>query len=453
MDDYCRKQVAIDGKICIVEMVELPPAQQFFSFVWECWVQHLDGVAMVYSIGSRSSFMSVRACYHKITKVLIDKGRDIDDFPLFLIGNKSEIGITREVSTAEGIALAQEFCCDFIETSAKNAQHVEEPFFGIMRALQSLQVPQTVEIGNTPKRESKATYQGLFQYIRQLFRRRTPQTSVQSSGVEHSPGLNRKLVKASRNRDVPVVKKKLNYGVNMDEQSAFYAAAATGHSKIVKMLLAKGADISAKGPGCMPPLQRAALEGHANVVRILLENGAPVDKGARLHGTALSCACSRANIDVVRVLLDHGADVNAKGGLHGNALQAAATLGKVDLARLLLDAGANVDATGDGGYTALQVAAFPGRFDMIQLLLSRGAHPDLRLASPSPLSTSNSTQDDAGFLDVVSSHFDYGASEAVRASAQVIVDLVHQDMFGPVQKTEEKDFSQTNSQKTIRLDL
>lgn len=439
-DKYSRKQVAIDGKICMVEMEKLPSTLHFYSAFWESWVQNLDGIAMVYSIGSRSSFMRVRAYYHNIIKVIVDKGQDVDDFPLFLIGNKSEVGITREVSTAEGIALAQELCCEFIETSAKNAQRVEEPFFGIVRALRSLQVPQAVEIGNTPKRESNATYQGLFQYIRQLFRHRTLQTSVQSTAIEHSPGLNRKLVKASRNSDVPVVKKKLDYGTNMDEQSAFYAAAVTGHSKIVKMLLAKGADISAKGPGNMRPLQIAALEGHANVVRILLENGAPVDEKTRLHGTALICASSRANIGVVRVLLDHGADVNAKGGLHGNALQAAAALGKVYLARLLLDSGANVDATGDGGYTALQVAAFPGRVDMIELLLSRGALPDLQLASPSPLFT---PQDDADVL----SHFDYGASEVVRASAQVIVDLVHQAMFGPVIKTEEQEFFQIYSQE------
>lgn len=97
-------------------------------------------MAMIYSIGSRSSFLRVRAFSHKIVKVRNENGRDVDDFPMFLIENKIEDTIRREVSTAEGVALAQEFCYVFIDTSAKNALHVEEPFIDIVRALQSQQV-------------------------------------------------------------------------------------------------------------------------------------------------------------------------------------------------------------------------------------------------------------------------------------------------------------------------
>lgn len=420
----------------MLEILEFSSDMHKFAALWELWVRMTHGIAMVYSIDSRSSFMNVRAFYHRIVKIIIERGGDVDDYPLFLIGNKSEDKITRVVSTAEGAALAQEFCCEFIETSAKNALHVEEPFCDIVRVLRSREAPQIVEIGSAPNRGSIATYRGLFRFIRQTFRRRLChrqkfQTSVQSRGTES--------VKASRKNDEQAMKKRVDCRVNSEEQSVFYAAAATDRSKTVKMLLAKGADVSAKGPGGMRPLQVAALEDHVNVVRLLLENGAPIDERTRMHGTALMCAISRANIGVVRVLLDHGADVNAKGGLYGNALQAAATLGKVDLARLLLDSGANVDATGDGGFTALQVAAFPGRFDMIELLLSRGAPPDLQLVTPSSIICPFHAQDgdDAHFPDVMS-HFDYGASEVVRASAQVIVDLIHHHMSRPAKEIEEE---------------
>lgn len=427
-DDYLTKQLAVDGRICVLEMLELESDMHTFSALWELWVRSMHGIVMVYSIDSRSSFMKVRAFYHRIIKIIIERGGDVDDYPLFLIGNKSEDKVARVVSTAEGAALAQEFCCEFIETSAKNALHVEEPFCDIVRVLRSREAPQIVG--------SKATYRGLFRFIRQAFRRRSfhrqkLQTSVQSPGTES--------VKASRKNDQQPMKKRVECRVNSEEQSAFYAAAATDRSNTVKMLLAKGADVSAKGPGGMRPLQVAALEGHVNVVRLLLANGAPIDERTRMHGTALICAISRANIGVVRVLLDHGADVNAKGGLYGNALQAAATLGKVDLARLLLDSGANVDATGDGGFTALQVAAFPGRFDMIELLLSRGAPPELQLATPSSIICPFHAQDgdDPRCSDVMS-HFDYGDSEVVRASAQVIVDLIHHHMSRPAKEIEQE---------------
>lgn len=424
----------------MLEMLELSPDLCTYSALWDCWVQALDGIAIVYSVSSRSSFTKARAIYHKIIKTKFEKGDDVDNFPLVLIGNKCDYAVVREVSTAEGIALAQEFCCEFTETSAKLALHVAEPFFNIVRAQRSRQVPQIVEIDDLPRRESKAIYQGPYQFLCRVFRRQKHQTSVHSSSTEDSSTRNRKAVKVSGNTDRQGEKKQFNCRVNKVEQSAFYAAAATGHSKAVNMLFTKGANLSVKGPGYMRPLQVAALEGHADVVRLLLEKGAPVNEKTRLHGTALICASSRGNISVLRVLIEHGADVNAKSGLYGNALHAAAALGKVDLARLLLDSGANVEATGDGGFTALQVAAFPGRFDMIELLLSRGALPNLQLPIPSPVTSPHSAQDDAPFHDVIS-HFDYGASEVVRASAQVIVDLVHHSMFRPAKKIEELEFS------------
>lgn len=70
-------------------------------------------------------------------------------------------------------------------------------------------------------------------------------------------------MKVPRNNDGQAVKKKLDCKINRDKQSSFHAAAAAGHSKIVKILLEKGADVTIKGPGHMRPLQVAALEGHA----------------------------------------------------------------------------------------------------------------------------------------------------------------------------------------------
>lgn len=426
----------------MLETLEFSSHMHTFTALWDCWVQAVDGIILVYSINSRSSFTNLRAFYHKIINIIIKSGRDVDDFVLFLVGTKCEETTTREVSMAEGLALAQDFCCEFIETSAKNDWHVGEPFFGVVRALRSRRMPRIMTTGNAKKRGSKAIYRGFFQFIRQAFRRQSftrqkLQAYVQSPGIEASLVLNRKSGKPSRNNNGQAMKKRLQRRVSSDEQSAFYAAAATGHSKEVKLLLAKGANVSAKGAGYMRPLQVAALEGHSNVARLLLENGAPVDEKTRMHGTALICASSRAQIGVARVLLDRRADVNEKGGRFGNALQAAAALGKVDVARLLLDSGANVDAIGDGGFTALQVAAFPGRVDMIELLLSRGALPDLQLTAPSPVTHLFSFQVEHGVdLPDVVSHFDYGASDVVRESAQMIVDLVHKRMYGAAKQTE-----------------
>lgn len=85
------KQVAIDGKACFIEMVEFSSDLHTYSMLWETWVRAVNGIIMVYSIDSRSSFMRVRAFHHQIIQILIKKGGNVDDFPLFLVGNKRTI--------------------------------------------------------------------------------------------------------------------------------------------------------------------------------------------------------------------------------------------------------------------------------------------------------------------------------------------------------------------------
>jgi GTPase KRas protein len=52
-----------------------------------------------------------------------------------LVGNKADKAYEREVSKEEGAALARQFGCEFIETSAKTAQNVERVFTSLVRAL------------------------------------------------------------------------------------------------------------------------------------------------------------------------------------------------------------------------------------------------------------------------------------------------------------------------------
>lgn len=52
-----------------------------------------------------------------------------------LVGNKCDQLHDRKVSTEEGIALARQFHCQFLETSAKTAQNVERLFADLVRVL------------------------------------------------------------------------------------------------------------------------------------------------------------------------------------------------------------------------------------------------------------------------------------------------------------------------------
>ena len=52
-----------------------------------------------------------------------------------LVGNKSDKQYEREVSAAEGLALAKELGCEFVEASAKNCINVEKAFYDVVRLL------------------------------------------------------------------------------------------------------------------------------------------------------------------------------------------------------------------------------------------------------------------------------------------------------------------------------
>ena len=58
--------------------------------------------------------------------------------PVFmLVGNKCDKQYEREVSREEGAAMARDFGCRFLETSAKTAQNVEKLFTDLVRMLRS----------------------------------------------------------------------------------------------------------------------------------------------------------------------------------------------------------------------------------------------------------------------------------------------------------------------------
>jgi GTPase KRas protein len=56
-----------------------------------------------------------------------------------LVGNKADKLHERQVSKEEGVALAQQFGCEFVEVSAKTGQNVEWAFTSVLRALRQEQ--------------------------------------------------------------------------------------------------------------------------------------------------------------------------------------------------------------------------------------------------------------------------------------------------------------------------
>ena len=60
-----------------------------------------------------------------------------DNVSRILVGNKCDLEETRQVSTDEGVELAEHFGIKFLETSAKQSNNVEEAFITMTKEIKS----------------------------------------------------------------------------------------------------------------------------------------------------------------------------------------------------------------------------------------------------------------------------------------------------------------------------
>lgn len=148
IEDAYRKQLIVDNRMCFVEVIDTA-GQEEYATLRDQWVREGQGFILVYSIASRSTFDRLEIFRQSMRRV---KRGD----PIFmLVGNKCDKTYEREVSKEEGAALARQFGCEFIETSAKTAQNVERLFMNLVRALRQTKNIESGSSSGAPKQKEK----------------------------------------------------------------------------------------------------------------------------------------------------------------------------------------------------------------------------------------------------------------------------------------------------------
>ncbi|KAI6186530.1 Ras-related protein Rap-2b [Aphelenchoides besseyi] len=137
IEDFYRKEIEVDGKPCILELLDTAGTEQFAS-MRDLYLRNGHGFVVVYSITNSQSFHDIRTIRDQIVRI-----KGTDQVPILLVGNKCDLGHQRQVRTEEGAALAAQWSSPFAECSAKNAHNVNTVFAEIVREINYVQNAQT----------------------------------------------------------------------------------------------------------------------------------------------------------------------------------------------------------------------------------------------------------------------------------------------------------------------
>eukprot|EP00752_Nemacystus_decipiens_P017481 g15673.t1 len=125
-------------------------------------------------------------------------------------------------------------------------------------------------------------------------------------------------------------------------------------------------------------LHLSAWQGEVGVVKLLLARGADVDAENNLGSTPLNRAAVAGRTEVIELLLDAGADLEHQDDISGTPLHGAARRNHCSTVRLLLNRGALVDASDDVGNRPLHLASAEGAISALEILVKHYADPQVR---------------------------------------------------------------------------
>jgi GTPase KRas protein len=140
MEDEYQKKALIDGQLYDMTLLDTTGLEKD-NAPWDQWVRPNQAFILVFSTSSRNTFSCMKDLYHQIRKVKTSPGVGQHEYSVTLVGSKSDLQEERQVSKKEGLRLARELNCKYVEASAKNGNNVSEVIESAVRSLQSTLSP------------------------------------------------------------------------------------------------------------------------------------------------------------------------------------------------------------------------------------------------------------------------------------------------------------------------
>eukprot|EP00028_Trichosphaerium_sp_Am-I-7-wt_P005352 CAMPEP_0168516682 /NCGR_PEP_ID=MMETSP0405-20121227/5553_1 /TAXON_ID=498012 /ORGANISM="Trichosphaerium sp, Strain Am-I-7 wt" /LENGTH=187 /DNA_ID=CAMNT_0008536451 /DNA_START=56 /DNA_END=616 /DNA_ORIENTATION=- len=142
IEDRYQKVIEYQTVPCVLEILDTA-GQETFSAMRELYMKNGEGFVLVYSITSQRSLEDLDPIRQGIIR-----HKNNTDVPMVLVGNKSDLVKKREVETKEGKDLAKSWNCDFLESSAKNDDNIQEIFYSLIDQIWD-------KTGGPPKKDSR----------------------------------------------------------------------------------------------------------------------------------------------------------------------------------------------------------------------------------------------------------------------------------------------------------
>ncbi|KHG20003.1 Ras-related RABC2a -like protein [Gossypium arboreum] len=139
--DFKIKLLTVGGKRLKLTIWDTA-GQERFRTLTSSYYRGAHGIILVYDVTLRETFTNLSDLWAKEVELYSTN----QDCVKMLVGNKVDRECERAVSKEEGIELAKELGCTFIECSAKTGQNVQQCFEDL--ALKIMEVPSLLEEGS-----------------------------------------------------------------------------------------------------------------------------------------------------------------------------------------------------------------------------------------------------------------------------------------------------------------
>lgn len=116
----------------------------------EQYMRSGEGFLLVFAVTDRSSFEEMFKFHRQILRV-----KDRDEFPMLMVGNKSDLETQRMVSLDEAQQLSRQLKIPYIECSAKLKINIDQAFHELVRIVRKFQISERPQLRDEYRRKNK----------------------------------------------------------------------------------------------------------------------------------------------------------------------------------------------------------------------------------------------------------------------------------------------------------